>query len=176
MKIIITSKNYNASERLKDAVESKFEKLDKYFSKDIVANVTVTGEKGDRYRMEATINAVGTLFRAEERAGDPYTCLDKIIDKLASQMSRFKTKLQRKYKDQKHVVLSELPDYTEPEQELKVVRTKKFELVPMAAEEAVMQMELLEHNFFVFLNMDTDSVNVVYKRANGDYGLLETTY
>lgn len=176
MKVIITCKNYNASDRLKDTIDKKFEKLGKYFSKDIVANVTLTAEKGEQFRMEATINAVGTIFRAEERESDPYTCLDKTVDKLSTQMSRFKTKLVRKHKDQKHLMFTDIPDYEEPEEEIKIVKTKKFELLPMSVEEAVMQMELVEHSFFVFLNMETDSVGVVYKRNDGNYGLLDTKY
>jgi len=91
-------------------------------------------------------------------------------------MSRFKTKLQRKHKDNKDVFFAELPEMDETEKEIDIVRTKKFQLEPMNAEEAIMQMELLGHNFFVFLDMETDSVNVVYRRKNNSYGLLETTY
>lgn len=91
-------------------------------------------------------------------------------------MSRFKTKLQRKHKDNKDVFFAELPEMDETEKEIDIVRTKKFQLEPMNAEEAIMQMELLGHSFFVFLDMETDSVNVVYRRKNNSYGLLETTY
>ena len=91
-------------------------------------------------------------------------------------MSRFKTKLQKKHKDNKDVFFAELPEMDETEKEIDIVRTKKFQLEPMNAEEAIMQMELLGHNFFVFLDMETDSVNVVYRRKNNSYGLLETTY
>ena len=176
MKVIITSKNFDASDHLKDTIESKFEKLSKYFSKDIVANVFLTSEKG-RQKIEATINAKGTIFRAEETANDAYTGVDKVVDKLSSQMSRFKTKLQRKHKDHKEFFFGELPDMTGPEpDEKQIVRRKKFDLLPMSVDEAVMQMELLEHSFYVFLNMESDSVNVVYKRKNNDYGLLEVNY
>ena len=91
-------------------------------------------------------------------------------------MSRFKTKLQKKHKDNKDVFFAELPEMDETEKEIDIVRTKKFQLEPMNAEEAIMQMELLGHSFFVFLDMETDSVNVVYRRKNNSYGLLETTY
>lgn len=176
MKVIITCRNYNASDRLKETIDKKFEKLGKYFSKDIVVNVTLAAEKAEQYRLEATINAVGTIFRAEERGSDPYTCLDRTVDKLSSQMSRFKTKLLRKHKDHKQIMFEDIPDYAESDEEIQVVKTKKFDLSPMSVEEAIMQMELLEHNFFVFLNMETDSVGVVYKRNDGDYGLLDTKY
>ena len=91
-------------------------------------------------------------------------------------MSKFKTKLQKKYKGQKDFGFEELPEFEEEQEEINVVRSKKFQLEPMNVEEAIMQMEMLNHDFFVYLNMETDSVNVVYKRKDGNYGLLETTY
>ena len=175
MKVVITCKNLTANDHLKDTIEKKFDKLGKYFSKDIVANIMLSHERG-KSRLEATINAKGTIFRAEETNEDVYTCVDKVIDKLSSQMSRFKTKLQRKHKDQKEIMFAEVPDIPEEAEEMKIVRTKKFDLLPMSAEEAILQMELLEHNFYVFLNMETDSVSVVYKRNDGAYGLLETSH
>ncbi len=132
-------------------------------------------EKG-RYKVEATINTKGTIFRAEVLADDPYDGVDRVVDKLSRQMSKFKTKLQRKYKDHKDFAFAELPEAEEEQEEIRVVKTKKFDLVPMTVDEAVVQMELLEHNFFVFLNMETDTVSVVYRRNDKDYGLLETAY
>ena len=174
MKVIITSKNFNASDHLKQTIETKLDRLGKYFSNDIVANVTLTMEKG-RKKIEATINAKGTIFRAEETTNDAYNGVDRVVEKLSSQMSRFKTKLQRKHKDHKELLFSEIPDIASEETgEMRVVRTKKFDLMPMSVDEAIMQMELLEHNFFVFLNMESNGVNVVYKRKDDNYGLLET--
>ena len=175
MKTVITGKNYTPSDNLKDIIEKKFAKLDKYFSDDITANVATIQEKGG-YKVEATINTKGTIFRAETRSGDPYDCVDRCIEKLSNQMSRFKTKLQKKYKGQKDFGFEELPEIEEEEEVGNVVRSKKFQLEPMSAEEAIMQMEMLNHDFFVYLNMETDSVNVVYKRKDGNYGVLETTY
>ena len=175
MKVIITGKNYAPSDKLKETIEKKFEKLDKYFSNEITGNVMVIKEKAN-YKVESTINANGTIFRAEVRSGDPYDCVDRCIEKLSSQMSRFKTKLQRKHKDQKEIMFAEVPDIPDEAEEMKIVRTKKFDLLPMSAEEAILQMELLEHSFYVFLNMETDSVSVVYKRNDGAYGLLETSH
>ena len=172
MKIIITTKNFNASDALKETIEKKLGKLGKYFSDEINANVKLSSE-GSRDKIEATISNKGTIFRAEEAGNDIYDSIDRIVDKLSNQMSRFKTKLQRKHKD---VFFAELPEIDETEKEIDIVRTKKFQLEPMNAEEAIMQMELLGHNFFVFLDMETDSVNVVYRRKNNSYGLLETTY
>ncbi len=176
MKVIITSKNMNASDHLKETIESKLDRLGKYFSNDIVANVTLSMEKG-RQKIEATINAKGTIFRAEETTNDIYTGVDGVIEKLSSQMSRFKTKLQRKHKDHKEFQFADLPEIAGEElEEMRVVRRKQFDLKPMNVDEAIMQMELLEHTFFVFLNVESDTVNVVYKRKDNDYGLLETRY
>jgi putative sigma-54 modulation protein len=176
MKVIITSKNMNASDHLKQTIESKLDRLGKYFSNDIVANVTLSTEKG-RQKIEATINAKGTIFRAEETTNDAYNGVDRIVEKLSSQMSRFKTKLQRKHKDHKELQFAEIPEVASEElDDMRVVRKKVFDLMPMSIDEAIMQMELLEHTFFVFLNMESDTVNVVYKRKDNDYGLLETRY
>ena len=158
MKTVINGKNYTPSDKLKETVEKKFEKLNKYFSNEITGNIMVIKEKGD-YKVEATIN----------------DAVDRVIDKLSSQMSRFKGKLQKKYKGHKELTFAELPDIEEPE-EFHVVKKKKFELTPMTVDEAVVQMELLAHNFFVFVNIETDTVNVVYRRDDNDYGVLETVY
>lgn len=174
MKVTVSSKNFNASENLLSLIEKKMAKLDKYFAKDIEADVMLSNVKGSKQKLEATIKAGGFIFRAEESNSDIYYCLDKVIDKLSTQMSRFKDKLIRKNKDQKEVFLAELPDSTDAVEDIQVVRTKKFALNPMSTEEAVMQMELVGHNFFVFRDAETNSVNVVYKRDDGCYGLLET--
>lgn len=176
MKTNITGKNYTPSDKLKETIEKKFEKLDKYFSNEITGNVMTIREKGG-YKVEATINAKGTIFRAEVKADDPYDAVDRVIDKLSNQMSKFKTKLQKKHKGHKEVMFADIPAYEdEVVEEINVVKKKKFELTPMTTDEAILQMELLEHSFFVFLNMETDAVNIVYKRDDKNYGLLETTY
>lgn len=166
----------NVSDHLKQTIESKLGRLDKYFSSDIVANVTLTSNKG-RQKIEATINAKGTIFRAEETTNDVYSGVDKIEEKLSSQMSRFKTKLQRKHKDNKAIKFADIPDVAYEElEELQVVRTKQLDLMPMSIDEAIMQMELLDHTFFVFLDTECQMVNVVYKRKDDNYGLLETSH
>ena len=175
MKTIITGKNYTPSEKLKETIEKKFRKLDKYFSDEITGNVMVIREKSD-YKLEATINAKGTIFRSEVKAQDPYDCVDRSIEKLSKQMSKFKSKLQKKYEGQKDLSFAELPEVEEEQDEIKIVKKKKFELIPMSVDEAIVQMELLAHSFYVFLNIESDSVNVVYKRDDGGYGVLETEY
>lgn len=174
MKVIITTKNFNASDQLKERIEKKFQKLDKYFSKEIVANIMLSNEKGNLQKLEATINAAGMIFRAEEKNQDIYYCLDKVLDRLSSQMSRFKTKMVKRHKDQKEILLSAVPDARGTAEDIAVVKTKRFAIHPMSTEEAIMQMELLEHSFFVFLDEEADGVCVVYKRKDGSYGLLVT--
>ena len=174
MKVIITCKNVKADDRLKETIQKKMNKLGKYFSDDIGANVMLTEERG-RQKIEATIKVKSMIFRAEDKSGDFYTGIDNVVEKLSSQMSRFKKKIQKKHRDSKEFVFADWPE-PEAEEEGVVVKRKRFELEPMTVEEAVVQMEMLEHNFFVFLNMETDSVNVVYKRSDNNYGVLETTY
>ena len=174
MKINIINKNPEVSEDMDSVIEKKFDKLSKYFSDDIESKVMISAERG-RTRLEATINARGMIFRAEETAQDALDCVDRVVEKLSTQMSRFKTKLQHKHKDNKSVIMELVPE-PDDESEIKVVKTKKFQLEPMTADEAILRMEMLEHNFFVFMDVSTDTVNVVYKRNDGDYGLLETVY
>lgn len=174
MKVIITTKNFSASENLKETIEKKMGKLAKYFSDDIDANVMVVNE-GGRQKVESTINANGMIFRAEETTQDVYESIDKVVDKLSVQMSRFKTKLRKKG-GEKAIVFDSIPEYEEEPFEMSVVKTKKFDLEPMMVDEAIVRMEMLQHTFFIFLNLETDSVNVVYKRKDDGYGLLETTY
>ena len=174
MKIIVTGKNINVSDKIQTAIEKKFEKLGKYFADDIKANVVIHPEKA-KVKMDATIATKGAIFRAEDVSQDIFDCIDIVADKLSSQMSKYKGKMLRKNKSNESVRFEMIPETAEPE-EGKVVKTKRFELTPMTVDEAILQMELLQHNFFVFLNVETDSVSVVYKRQDKDYGVLNTVY
>ena len=177
MKINITGKNFTTYKRLEDTIDKKFEKLGKYFSDDITINVVLSQERG-KDKIEVTINAKGTVFRAEEVAVDVYEGIDKAVDKLSRQMAKYKGKLQKRYNDNKSLRFENIPEVEEEDhiEEVKIVKTKKFELQPMEVEEAIIRMEMLGHDFFVFLDMETDSVNIVYSRKDGNYGLLETKY
>ena len=175
MIITISTKNFNASEHLKSTIESKLSRLDKYFSSDIETNVTISMEKG-RQKIEATINADGAVFRAEDSTQDVYSGIDRIVDKLGGQMSKFKRKIANRHKDNKSILFEDIPDSNdENDAKFEIVRRKRYELLPMTPEEAILQMELLSHSFFVFLDMERDQASVVYKRNDGKYGLLETT-
>ena len=176
MIINISTKNFNASDHLIDMIETKLSKLDKYFSSDIETNVTLSMENS-RKKIEATINADGAIFRAEETTQDVYNGIDRIADKLGGQMSKFKRKIAKRHKDSKSIRFEGIPETIETQSEnFEIARTKTYELLPMNTEEAILQMELLSHSFYVFLDMDRNQISVVYKRNDGKYGLLETTH
>ena len=177
MKTIVTGKNITISEKIQDAIDKRFDKLGKYFASDIQANIVIHPER-DKVKMEATIITKGTIFRAEDVSQDVFDSIDIVADKLTKQIGKYKGKLQKRNKSGESVRFEMIPEIPEEEQaeEAKIVKSKKFQLVPMGVDEAVMQMELLQHNFFVYLDQETDSVSVVYKRNDGNYGVVETTY
>ncbi|WP_427338090.1 ribosome hibernation-promoting factor, HPF/YfiA family [Caloranaerobacter sp. DY30410] len=173
MKIIVSGKNIEVTNALRDVVEKKMEKLDKYFHKDVEVHVTMNVEK-NRHIIEVTIPFEGGIIRAEEENSDMYTSIDKVIDVLERQIRKHKTKLQKRNRNGKTIRFENIIPLEENQNnEPKIVKTKRFAIKPMDAEEAVLQMELLGHNFFVFRNAVTDDVNVVYKRKDGNYGLIE---
>ena len=172
MKFTITGKNIEVTEGLRSAVQEKIGKLDKYFASETNANVTLSVEK-ERQKIEVTIPVKGNIIRAEEVSNDMYVSIDLVEEIIERQLRRYKSKLV----DAKQAAAEFSKTYIEKdyddEPEVKIVRSKKFGIKPMNAEEACVQMELLQHNFYVFLNSDTDEVNVVYKRKNNTYGLIE---
>lgn len=177
MKILITGKNITVGEKLTELINTKFGKLDKYFNRDVEMTVKVFQQK-ERHGVEATIFGKGSIFRAEDVADDLNTAIDKVADKLTSQLAKYKTKLQKKYKGNavNEIMFEAIPDEKYEEQDLKEVKRKSFDIKPMSVEEAILQMELIGHSFFVFINIETESVNVVYKRSDDKYGLLEPNY
>ncbi len=173
MKIIVSGKNLEVTNALRDQVIGKLEKFSKYFDDDIEAQATLSVEK-NRQIIEITIPLNGTILRAEEETQDMYTSIDNAINKLQKQIGKHKTKLENRYRGHNTIRFENIPTARkEPEDEMNIVKTKRFAIKPMDAQEAVLQMDLLGHNFYVFTNADTDEVNVVYKRRNGDYGLIE---
>lgn len=175
MRIITSGKNMEITDALRDTIERKLGKLGKFFHKDTEAQVTLNVEK-NRHIIEVTIPFDGVLIRAEESTDDMYTSIDKAVDKLERQISKHKTKLEKRFRGSKmlfeNIEAAEKEDPDRP----KVVRTKRFAMKPMPVEEAILQMELLGHSFFVFSNGDTEEVNVVYKRKDGNYGLIEPMF
>ncbi len=176
MKIIFTGKNMEVTEALKNVTRKKLGKLDKYFEKDVEADVTFSIER-NRQITEVTINLPGTILRAEEATDDMYVTIDKVVDILERQIRKHKTKLQKRYQNGKTIRFENITPLTQEEDEKpKVVRMKKFDMKPMNVEEAILQMELLRHNFFMFMNAETDDINVLYKRKDGNYGLIEPEF
>lgn len=174
MNIRITGKNFNTYRHLEETIDKKFEKLGKYFSDDIDVNIVISKERG-KDKIEVNINAKGARFRTEQVCDDIYEGIDKATDKLASQMSRLKGKLQKRYHENKSVKFEAIPDLAKDSiVDKHIVKTKVLDLVPMDEKEAVLEMEMIDHDFFVFINDKTDKVNVVYKRRDGNYGLLDT--
>ena len=175
MKFTIYGKNMHVSEGLKEALKKKFEKFDRYFGQETEVYATFSKEKN--YQMlEITIPMGRTILRAEEKTEDMLGSIEAVVDKLEGQLRKHKTKLQKRYaEDALKYNLDEL-DGEDEDEEAKVVRTKKFAVKPMSVDEATMQMELLGHDFFVFLNAETEDVNVVYMRRDGNYGLIEPIF
>lgn len=174
MKVTVSGKNVAVTSALKSMTESKLSKLDKYFAKEVEAKVTLSVEK-NRQIIEVTIPIDGAFLRAEESTGDMYESIDKVMDKLVRQLRKHKTKLENRIDKYETIRFENIPkmDVSGNEEGSKIVRTKRFAMKPMSPEEAILQMELLGHNFFVFASAESDEVNVVYKRKNGDFGLIE---
>ena len=173
MKVTVIAKNMELTDALKEIVQKKISKLEKYFEKNVEAKATLSVQKS-RQIIEVTIPFNGVILRGEESTSDMYKSLDLVEDKLERQIRKQKTRLSRKHGGS--VRFGEIGDSdikSVEEDEGQLVRVKKFGVKPMNSEEAILQMDLLGHNFFVFQDADSNKVNVVYKRKDGDYGLLE---
>ena len=173
MKITITGRNLSLTDGLKNGVEKKLGKLDKFFQAETPCNVTLSTQK-DMQKIEVTIPVKGSVIRAEEATPDMYQSIDLVVDVLERQIRKYKNKLIQRHQaasDFSSEFIEEKP--AQDEEEIKIVRTKHIDLKPMTAEEACLQMELLNHNFYVFLNAETNTVNVVYKRHDDTYGMIE---
>ena len=175
MKITMTGKQIELTEGLKARVEERFAKLDKYFYKETTVFVTLSVQKEDQV-VEATIHSGGLLLRVEETTADMYTSIDNAVDILERQLRKNKTRLEKRMKREyiENVIFDniEVPEDVISD-EIKIVRVKKFESKPMSPEEAVLQMDLIGHSFFIFTNSETNVTSVVYRRMKGDYGLIE---
>jgi ribosomal subunit interface protein len=175
----IRGENIEVTPAIREYVEKKVAKLERYFSETPEANVNVNlrFNQDKTSKVEVTIPMPNLVLRAEETNDDMYAAIDLIVDKLERQIRKHKTKVNRKFREKGDVGVTftnpvhENVDYDEDE--LEVVRTKRFDLKPMDSEEAILQMNLLGHSFYVFTNADTNRTNVVYKRRDGRYGLIE---
>lgn len=175
MRYKITGRNIDITPGLRQAVEDKIGKLERYFHQDTEAIVTLSVEK-DRQKIEVTIPVKGHIIRAEEQSSDMYVSIDLVEEIIERQLKKYKTKLIDK--KQSALAFSEafLAEEDTDDEEVKIVKVKKFAMKPMDPEEACIQMELLGHSFYVFLNADTEEVNVVYKRKGNTYGLIEPEF
>lgn len=178
MKVTVIAKNIELTPAIKDMVEKKISKLDKYFDPNVEAKATLSVQK-NRQIIEVTIPFNGVILRGEEGTEDLYKSIDLVEEKLERQIRKQKTKLSRRnstgslrYPDFNSIDTNEEED----EEDSKVVKTKSFDVKPMSSEEAILQMELLGHNFFVYQDWKTSKVNVVCKRKDGNYGLIEPEY
>ncbi|WP_028403328.1 ribosome hibernation-promoting factor, HPF/YfiA family [Ectobacillus panaciterrae] len=176
MKFNIRGENIEVTPALGEYVEKKLSKLDRYFDTfpEIKVNLRVYS---DKQRVEVTIPFSDLMLRAEETHDDMYAAIDLVVDKLERQIRKHKTKVNRKIRTKAVFVGTEALVAVQEEVEeddIELVRTKRFDLKPMDVEEAVLQMNMLGHNFFVFTNSDTNETNVVYTRRDGKYGLIET--
>jgi putative sigma-54 modulation protein len=176
MKFIISGKHINVTDALKEKINKKLGKINKYFSENTEAHVTMSVEKV-RQIIEVTILFNGVVFRAEVSSDDMYSSIDKAVDILERQIRKNKTRLEKKlHKDAFKSVGGVEQSEIEEEHNYEVVKSKKFAIKPMTIEEAILQMNLVGHEFFVFSNSETKEVNVVYKRKDNNYGLIEPEF
>ena len=175
MKITISGKNIDVTQGLRAAVEDKLAKLEKYFTPDTVCNVTLGVEK-ERQKMEVTIPMKGHIIRAEQQSDDMYVTIDLVVDVIEAQLKKYRKKLINKQQNADSLRKEFVEEETTDDEEIRIVRAKKIGMKPMFPEDACVQMELLGHNFFVFSNAETGEVNVVYKRKDKSYGLIEPEF
>lgn len=172
MKVITSGRKIDMTENIRQETEKRLLKLSKFFSDDARANVTYTALK-NQAQVEVTIFHGNMIYRGEEMAADKYAALDRAVDIIERQIRKNKTRLEKKLRQSAFDSLP-LLNNDEEETEFKIVKTKKYTVKPMSPEEAILQMNLIGHTFFLFKNAETEENNIVYKRKDGYYGLIET--
>jgi len=177
MNLKIIERKYNATEKMKEKMELKLKKFDKIFDSDADVQLVLSKEK-EREICEITIFYKDTIFRVEETTRDMYEAFDECIENLKKQIRKYKTRLENKFKGKKYEdeLLEFNDDFQNEDEEtdFAVIKTKKISVKPMFVEEAILQMNLLNHEFFVFRNAETNEIDIVYKRKDGNYGIIET--
>lgn len=179
MKIVFKGKHIEVTNAMRNYIEKRLNKIERHFDHILEVIVTLSVEK-NRQIVEVTLQASRALIRAEEETDDMYASMDKVADKLERQIQKYKDKYlkkshpgtERKGLDKEGVNVED----SESNEIAKIVKTKRFAIKPMSVEEAAMQMDLLGHNFFVFANDNTNKVNVLYKRKDGNFGLIEPEF
>ncbi|MBM4128850.1 MAG: ribosome-associated translation inhibitor RaiA [Nitrospira sp.] len=170
MNIIVTGRNIEVTPALKKYAEGKIMKFDRYLSNITEAIVTLSVEKY-RHKVEVLLKVNGYLIQAEVITGEIYSSIDEVVEKIERQVKKYKEKLVSHRKEERS---SELPIRAlATEETAKIIKNKRFELKPMSPDEAVMQMELLSKDFFIFSNETSGEINVIYRRRDGNYGLIE---
>lgn len=173
MKTNIYLRKLELGSEKKETIIKKIDKLGKFFDEDISADVVISTQK-DKIIVEVTVRTPDMIYRAEERNDDVYNATDEIVDSLVRQIRKNKTRLAKKLRAGIDKEFDFGPDAPEEEAEIKIVKTKTHHVKPMSAEEAVLQMNLLGHSFFIFRNAQTNTTDIVYRRKDGNYGLIET--
>ncbi len=175
MNLVISGKNIDITEGLRSAVEEKIGKLERYFTDSTEVHVTLSTEK-NRQKIEVTVPMKGSIIRAEETSTDMYVSIDLVEEVIERQLRKYKNKLLDKEQTASQLNKAFIEEDAYDDEEIQIIRSKKFAMKPMDPEEACVQMELLGHNFFVFRNADSEEVNVVYKRKDNTYGLIEPEF
>ncbi|MCR5108667.1 MAG: ribosome-associated translation inhibitor RaiA [Lachnospiraceae bacterium] len=172
MKFVIVGKNIEVTDGLREAIEDKIGKLERYFTADTEAKVTLSVEK-ERQKIEVTIPVKGSIIRSEQVSNDMYVSIDLVEEIIERQLKKYKNKITDSRHEGGNFKQEFIDREIEDDEEIQIVRSKKFDIKPMYPEDACIQMELLGHSFYVFCNAETDQVNVVYKRKGNTYGLIE---
>ncbi len=175
MQYIISGKNIEVTDGLKAAIEDKIGKLERYFTPETEVHVTLSVEK-ERQKIEITIPMKGNTVRAEQVSNDMYVSIDLVEEIIERQLRKYKNKIVEKQQAAVGLSKAFIDEDIEDDDSIEIIRTKRFAVKPMDPEEACLQMELLGHNFFVFRNVQTDEVNVVYKRKGNTFGLIEPEF
>ena len=175
MRITITGKNIEITPGLRQAVEDKLSKLEKYFTPETDIIVTLSVER-ERQKIEVTIPVKGNIIRSEQVSNDMYVSIDLVEEIIERQLKKYKNKIIDAKQGGSNFKSDFIEKESSDEEDIQIIRTKRFGMKPMYPEDACVQMELLGHNFFVFLNAETEEVNVVYKRRGNTYGLIEPEF
>ncbi len=175
MHFIITGKNINVTAGLRSQVEEKIGKLERYFNENTEIHVTLSVEK-DRQKIEVTIPVKGSIIRAEQVSEDMYASIDMVEETIEKQMRKYKNKIVDSHQNRESLSRLFMEEEVDEDDSIRIERVKKFAMKPMDPEEACVQMELLGHSFYVFCNSETDEVNVVYRRKDGSFGLIEPEF
>lgn len=172
MKYVIVGKNMEVTQSLKDAVTQKLDKLDKFFSPDTEVHVTLQVNR-DRHKIEVTIPVRDNIIRSEQVSNDMYVSIDLVEEVIERQLKKYKNKLIKRHQEAAAFKREYVERSYFDEEDIRIVRKKQFDFKPMYPEDACVQMELLGHSFYVFINAENEQIAVVYKRKGGTYGMIE---